>query len=198
MLSFGFLKANDDVPAGYVLQVMEPSGGKILRPKEWFYNEGHRESVWMWTISKEDTEKGTKSYDTGVRIQAILGLEEKTGKTPQKFIEEFVEQKKKSATEVHRTCEIVDQGLFSRICLETTEGGHRILYSMFWGNDLDIAVVSIAGAKKEEWDQYQKIFNRMSDFELIDMTRFTQKDGKDELEDVVPEKENEKVESGDK
>jgi hypothetical protein len=68
-----------------------------------------------------------------------------------------------------------NQGLFTRTCLETEEGPHHILYSLFWGsNGLDIAVISIAGTAKELWQTYSSTFDRMSSFELIDMKRFTQ------------------------
>jgi hypothetical protein len=55
--------------------------------------------------------------------------------------------------------------------IETEEGADRILYSLFWGNDIDIAVVTTAGTKKELWDIYASTFDRMSEFELIDMER---------------------------
>ena len=38
------------------------------------------------------------------------------------------------------------------MCIETEEGPHHILYSLFWSNDLDVVVVSIAGTTKELWD----------------------------------------------
>jgi hypothetical protein len=171
-LMIGSLHAADEVPEGFVVQVMEPTGGKILRPKGWFYNEGHREKSWMWTISKEDTHGGKDSYDTGVRIQAFAGVQEVTGKSPEVFVKEFVAQKKKAADKVHKECDAADQGLFTRTCIEVTEGDHRILYSVFWGNDIDIAVISIAGAKTTDWDANSKFFDAMSAFELIDMKRF--------------------------
>ena len=44
---------------------------------------------------------------------------------------------------------------------------------------MDMAVVSIAGTKKGEWDEYSDTFDRMSAFELIDMDRFTENKDKD-------------------
>ena len=29
-------------PTDFVTQILEPTGGKILRPRNWFYSEGHR------------------------------------------------------------------------------------------------------------------------------------------------------------
>lgn len=166
------LRSEEAVPDGFVMQVLEPTGGKIVRPEKWFYCEGHREHAFMWTISKEDTVEGKFPYDTGVRIQAFAGILEATGQSPEDFIRGFFAKTKGKADVVHKTCEATDQGLFTRICLEVTEGEYRILYSLFWGNGMDMAVISIAGAKREDWDLYSDTFNRMSSFELIDMERF--------------------------
>ena len=92
---------------------------------------------------------------------------------PSKFILDFIAAKKKEAAKIIKTCEPKEQYLFTRICVETEEGPHHILYSLFWGtNDLDIAVVVIAGTTKELWDTYAPVFDRMNGFELIDMKRF--------------------------
>lgn len=171
LLLAGPLHAEDAVPKGYELQVLEPAGGKILRPKGWFYSEGHRERTWMWTLSKEDTHGGKNNYDTGVRIQAFAGVREATGKSAEAFLKGFLAQKKRAASKVHKECGAVDQGLFTRTCLEVTEGDYRILYSVFWGNNIDMAVISIAGAKTADWQANAKFFDVMSAFELIDLER---------------------------
>ncbi len=182
-LMIGNIQAGDLVPEGFVLQVMEPTGGKILRPDGWFYQEGHRENSWMWTISKEDTHGGKDSYDTGVRIQAFAGVREGAGKSPEAFVKEFVAEKRKAADKIHKECDAIDQGLFTRTCIEVTEADYRILYSVFWGDDIDIAVISIAGAKSTEWGANSKFFDAMSAFELIDMKRFSGDSETDSEED---------------
>ena len=66
-----------------------------------------------------------------------------------------------------------NRNLFTRVCIETEEGPHRILYSLFWGNDdLDMVLVSIAGTTKELWDTYSPVFDKMAEFKLIDLKRF--------------------------
>lgn len=158
-------------PTEFVMQSLEPTGGKMLRPKSWFYSEGHRGSMYMWTLSREDI-TGNRPYTTGVRVQTFVGVKKGTGKTAKEFILDFVAAKKKSAQVIH-TCAEQDQGLFNRVCLETVEGPHHILYSLFWGSDgMDIAVVSIAGTTKELWETFAPTFQKMGDFELIDMERF--------------------------
>lgn len=155
----------------YVLQVLEPTGGKIQRPKDWFYTESHNGPSFNWILSREDASKA--AYTTGFRIQMIVGVKKGAGKTPQEFIAEFIEKKKKTADKVLRNCDATRQKLFTRTCLETEEGPHRILYSLFTGNgDLDIVVVTIAGTTKELWAEYGPVFDTMNDFELIDMKRF--------------------------
>ncbi len=153
-------------------QALEPTGGKIERPKDWFYSEGGSKNGYLWTISKEDLSK-EKRYLTGVRIQLIAGIKKETGKSPQEFIREFVESKKKEADKVIESCEPKEQHLFTRTCLQTEEGPFRILYPLFWGtDDLDMAVILIVGTPKELWDVYSPAFDKMSGFELIDMKRF--------------------------
>lgn len=162
-------------PPGFENQVLEPTGGRILRPKGWHYAEKHSGKHYMWTISKEDSAKG---YTTGVRIQAFTGVKEGAGKSAKEFIEDFIDQKKKSADRVIKSCEPKEMGLFVRVCLEVEEGKDHILYSLFWGaNDLDMAVVAISGTTKELWKEFSGTFDRMGAFELIDMKRFD-KDGK--------------------
>jgi hypothetical protein len=159
-------------PIEFVTQLLEPTGGKIVRPKSWFYSEGHSGSVYTWTISREDT-LGNRPYTTGVRIQTFVGIKQGAGKTAKQFILDFVASKKKEA-KVLKSCDEIDQGLFTRICLETEEGPYHILYSLFWGSSgMDMAVVSIAGTTKELWGTYSPTFDKMSAFELIDMKRFT-------------------------
>ena len=160
------------VPEGFVMQILEPTGGSIPRPKDWFYKESHSGASYVWTISREDISKGDP-YTTGVRIQTFIGVKENTGKTPKEFILEFIASKKKEAARVIETCEERDQGMFTRACLQTEEGPYRILYSLFWGNNnLDMAVVSISGTTKDLWETYSPTFDKMGPFELINMKRF--------------------------
>jgi len=158
-------------PTNFVLQVLEPTGGKIQRPKDWFYTESHRGPSYTWILSREDASKA--AYTTGVRIQTIVGVKRGTDKTPKEFIADFVGKKKQTADKVVKSCPESKQELFTRICIETEEGPHHILYSLFWGNDdMDVVVISIAGTTKDLWETYSPVFDKMSDFELIDMKRF--------------------------
>jgi hypothetical protein len=157
-------------PREFVTQVLEPTGGKAKRQKNWFYNESHGGPSYTWTLSREDASKGP--YTTGVRIQLIAGIKKGTGKSPKQFVLDYVASKKKEA-KVLKTCGEKNQGLFTRVCLETVEGPHHILYSLFWGNDVDWVVVTIAGTTRELWGTYANTFDKMMDgFVLIDMRRF--------------------------
>ena len=158
-------------PTKFVEQVLEPTGGKISRPKDWFYAEGHRGSTYDWTISRENA-AGGKRYTTGVRIQTFTGVKAGAGKSARQFILDFAAAKKKDAAKVIEECEPKDQEFFTRMCLETEEGPYHILYSLFWGkDDLDVAVVIMSGTAKELWEVYAPTFDKMSAFELIDMKR---------------------------
>lgn len=154
-----------------VMQTLEPTGGKIARPKEWYYSESHGTGHFRWILSREDTRSGG-AYTTGVTIQTYLGVQARTGRSAKQFVTDYFSTKAKQAN-VLNICKEQDQGLFVRVCLETEEGQYRVLYSGFWGsNGMDVAVVSTAGTKKSLWKKYGSTFNAMSSFELIDMNRF--------------------------
>lgn len=157
-------------PTDFVTQVMEPSGGKILRPREWFYEENHQGNVYVWTFAREDASKGP--YTTGFRIQAILHVKETTGKSAKDFVLDFVAAKKEQVEKVLRTCPEEDQGVFLRTCLEVEDGPDHVLYSFFYGpDDVDAVVVTIAGTTRELWETYAPTFDKMATFELLDVER---------------------------
>lgn len=159
-------------PTDFVTQILEPTGGKIQRPRNWFYSEGHRGPTLMWTLSCEDSRSGSP-YKTGVRIQVFQRVKTGTGKSAEQFIRDFAAAKATQARVIESFPQL-EQGLFRRIGMLTEEGPDRILYSLFWGkNDIDIAVVSIAGTSKDLWNVYAATFQKMSEFEIIDMTRFS-------------------------
>lgn len=164
--------AAQSAPTEFVTQILEPTGGKIQKPKDWFYAEQHQGPRYAWTLSKENTADNAP-YTTGVRIQMFLGVQKGTGKTPERFLRDFAERRA-AAGNVVKTCSASDQGLFTRLCLEVEEGDFHVLYSMFWLTDGgDLAVVSSAGTTKALWTTYAPTFEKMSDFEIIDMRRFT-------------------------
>lgn len=94
----------ESAPTEFVSQVLEPTGGKIQRPKNWFYVEEHHGPVFMWTISREEA-ADNKLYTTGVRIQTFTNVKDGTGKTAKQFILDFLEAKKKEAAKVIKICD---------------------------------------------------------------------------------------------
>jgi len=165
-----------DVPDGYVLQTLDPTGGEIARPKGWFYTEHHHGPVFEWTLSKEDAGKGP--YQIGFRIQTFVGIRQGTGKSAREFCLHFLETKQKLGKIVNTFPEM-DQGMFTRQGIEViepiTQGkkteDYHIIYSVFWGNDSDLGVITIEGAPEYLWSQYEKTFAVMSAFQLYDMKK---------------------------
>jgi hypothetical protein len=158
-------------PTEFVTQTLEPTGGKILRPKDWFYTERHSGRSYVWILSREDASKGP--WTTGVCIQALAFVQRFTGLTPRVFVLYAVAATRDKATKILSTCDEQDQGLFTRICLETEQGAYHNRYSMFWGDrQIDIVIISTSSTSKELWNTYAPIFDKMSAFEVIDMKRF--------------------------
>ena len=73
--------APDDIPAGYVLQHLDASDGKIAKPKDWFYHSSGTPSGLLYTFSAEDPSKNGGNYETGFRIQLFVGVAKGTKRT---------------------------------------------------------------------------------------------------------------------
>ena len=176
MALFGFgrkPKPPADAPAApteFVPQTLEPTGGTIPRPRDWFYQEKHQGQRMMWSISKEDP--GLGPYVTGMSVQLLRNRQAVAGTTAEDFVRGFAEHKKRTSGKVVRTFDEAAAGPFRRIGVETLEGDFRIRYSLFWLSDGgDLAAIVTAGARPDLWDVYEPTFDTMGDFQLIDMSR---------------------------
>jgi hypothetical protein len=160
------------IPEGFVLQRLESTDGRIAKPKDWFYVSSGTPSGWLWTLSAEDPSKG--GYETGLRIQLLAGVEKGTKRSTEEFAQNFLQQKRASTMLVSE-CPVVDQGQFKRQCIEVIENVQRpegvkiyhILYSVFWGNKLDMVVVNTFGAPEEKWSSVSPFSKVMANVELI-------------------------------
>jgi hypothetical protein len=163
----------------YITQILEPLGGKIEKPIDWFYKERHGGPSLIWILSEENPDLG--AYTTGVKIQAIMGFSEIAHKTPEIFINEFIQNKKENV-EILNECAPQEQDFFTRVCLGTLEEItfsktttiFHIQYSLFWNNEMDAIIIVTAGTSEELWEKYANVFDKMNQFELIDMDRFVQ------------------------
>jgi hypothetical protein len=154
-----------EVPPGYELQKLDTTEGRIAKPKGWHYVHRADKFSLHWVLSKEDTQLGS-GYRTGMRIQFTPAATQATKMRPGQFIERFIAQKQQ-AVEVKRACPAATVGQFQRRCLETVEGPYRILYSLFWSDELDAIVISTFGAPAGEWAEASRIADRMNEFELL-------------------------------
>ena len=162
--------AEEPVPEGFELQILEGTKGEIAKPKSWFYQSSANDECILWTLSKEDPSKG--SYRTGMHIQFCLLVSKMTKTSPEELIRRFVEEKRNSA-QIDRECEEVSAGRFKRICLETTEPSSgpverfKILYTYSWSNDMDAIAVTTFGAPEGDWPQLAETIAVMSQLVLI-------------------------------
>jgi hypothetical protein len=160
------------VPPGYVRQQLEPTGGEVARPIEWYFHATQTPSGWIWTMSKEDSRNG--SYLTGQRIQLMVGVEASSGLTRAGFVDAYLADRRRGGR-VLTECPATDQGAFHRRCLEVVQEGEvdgkprsfRIMHSLMWGKDLDMVVSSTFGAPSETWRQDALRSAPMADFSLL-------------------------------
>lgn len=159
------------VPDGYVLQELHPTGGQIARPANWQYRDFAGSNGWTWIIAASDP---TKWYDIGWRAQLLAGVEGNTKRPRAEFVSNFLNQKR-AVGQVVRDCPQVDQGDFYLVCLETTENvrtpsgdrKYRVLYSVFWGKQMDMVYVTTSGAPEEDWENARPTFEVMRNVVII-------------------------------
>jgi hypothetical protein len=160
------------VPAGYELQALDVTDGRIAMPKDWFYATRAVPGGFVWTFSAEDPAKG--EFKTGLTIQLFMGVEEKTKRSRETFARVFINEKHK-AVKVVRDCPVKDFGYFRRQCIEVVEdlqepSGLRrfhILYSVMWFKDMDLVALTTFGTPEGNWDAAAPIADVMSAFVLI-------------------------------
>jgi hypothetical protein len=162
------------VPDGYVLQRLEATDGQIAMPKDWHYKSSGTPSGWLYTFSKE---KPDPNYETGLRVQMLMGIEKGTKRTKEEFVNANIDTKKRSVTEVVKECkEPSDAGFFMRRCLEVIENirignnppkPFRILYTFSWAKTMDMVVVNTFGTPTEKWDEFKDVCNAMGSAILI-------------------------------
>jgi hypothetical protein len=163
------------VPSGYELQILEPLGGKVAKPKGWFYKGGMTPVGFDWVISKEKTSE----YETGLQIQGFVGVKKGTGKSPRDFGVDGLKEKETGGKVFARWPE-TQVGLFHRSGVELEEthlrDGHEVvyhvIYTALWNDAWGMTVFTIFGAPASEWESVKDISGVMSHIEMIDMSRF--------------------------
>jgi hypothetical protein len=164
------MSLREKTPTEFVTQSLEPLGGEILRPRYWHYSEYHQPSRCNWTISRE--RNANRTYTTGVKIQFFIGVKSNTQTSAEKAMRQQAEIRREQASKVYNDFGQINTGLFHRIGFEVMEGPFRVIYSYFWGHEMDVAAVTIAGTKASLWKTYCPVFEKMRDFTVIDPARF--------------------------
>jgi hypothetical protein len=159
-------------PDGFVLQPLVLTDGLIARPKAWFFGTASSSAGWTWIIAKEDPAKGP--YETGMRIQVIVGVKQRSGKTAEDLMRGFIAEKRNTA-KVVSDCQPTDQGQFIRECLSVIEDiplngpakPYHVAYTVFWGKTMDMAVLTTFGAPADQWGDVARTAEVMNAFRLI-------------------------------
>lgn len=160
------------VPPGYVRQQLEPTGGEIAKPIDWYFHTQETPSGWIWTVSKEDPREG--AYLTGQRIQLMVGVEATSGLTRAGFVDQYLADRRRD-NQVLSQCPATDLGEFHGRCVEVVQKGEvdgetrsfRIMYSVMWGKELDMVVTSIFGAPVDTWRADARRSEPMTGFQLL-------------------------------
>lgn len=172
ILPLGAYGKTFEVPEGFEIQVLDPTDGRIAKPQGWFFTSKGTKDGWLWTLSKEEQVNGY--YETGMRIQMVVGVSGNSISKKEQLVSRFV-QDKLDSVKILKNCEKENLGQFFRKCLETKEKiktpngfkDYRILYSIFWAKEMDMIVISTFGTLPEKWKKLSYTIDTMSAFRII-------------------------------
>lgn len=151
-------------------QVLEPVGGRILRPRNWVLQPAHRPEAYVWLVAPPT---GAQAAVPRVRVETVLGARREGGADAFERAQAVLKAKSGEGSRVLRRCEPKDLGLFTRACLEVDEGAERVLYTVYWETTgRNIFSVVEARALQAQWPTYAALFARMANFQVLDMKQF--------------------------
>jgi len=157
-------------------QKLDPTGGQILKPRDWFYKSRSNATGLDWSLSSEDPSKGP--YSTGFSIQLVIKARETVKQDLEPYCKSFLEWKQKSTklvTLFPLTKGISNQGGFTRQGIEVVEQGtgnrsgklYHCTYSMMWSTSFDMIVITVFETPEEQWSSLKQVQQAMSQFELF-------------------------------
>lgn len=163
-------------PLGFKFQCLDPLGGNLTMPCNWYYEGGMTPTGFLFRASKENLEGGR--YLTGMRIQGIVDVYKNNRVSPFDVVMMNKNNFKKSAKIIIKDCSEENSPPFRKTCLETIQENpynsnddFHIIYSFFWDEKLDWVVTSIFGAPESEWKEAKEIYGVMGRFTIIDLSK---------------------------
>ena len=180
-LAFPAFAKDITVPDGFVRQSLEASGGVIAKPEGWSCVQTPVATGYTWTVSKEDSAKGP--YETGYRIQVLSDFKPDDGKTLEELGTDFL--KSKASNTVLAEFPFATERPFLKKGVEVeepiTENGktttYHVIYTFAWSDRMNAAVITSAGTTSDLWTQYQKTFQVMDGFRLLDSKKLSTQPG---------------------
>lgn len=167
-----------NVAKGGSIQVLEPIGARVVKPKDWFFARTYDRHGYTWVISRENPREAG-GYKTGLRLQLLQGIRHGTQKSPQRFIEDFFTKKKGEGKPDSEVCSAKTFASFQRRCLATEEEiegqgktKFHVVYSGLWNNETDTVLLMTFSAPAAEWQQAAPIANDMMEgIDLPDLSK---------------------------
>ena len=156
---------------GFVAQKLTPFATEVSRPKEWFFWQDNTGGNFTWIISKNELGKENRQFDTGVEIKAFYDVSKKTKTSPEDFAAEYLKTSTKSLkSEEMKIIHQAKQKAGPLTALtQTVELANGLLATdLYWGDgkQLDVMVVVKRRAPKDQWNANQRLFNKLTRFNL--------------------------------
>ncbi len=159
-------------PNGFFVQKLDLTNGRALKPDGWFYSQQHRSKNYLrWVISKEDAGKANGAYETGISINLMLSFTEKTGMNSEQLANKLISQITSYGTIIEQSEPQNIEGMI-RLCVEKIEknqtgNAYHVIYTFMWWPSTEMVAYTSVGTKPEMWTTYSKIFDAMTEIEIV-------------------------------
>jgi len=88
-------KVQKKVPEGFSFQILKDIGGKVLKPKGWFFERIPMGKTMAYRITQDEPNKDGE-FLTGLTINVILQVPESSGISPSAYAQRFISEKSES------------------------------------------------------------------------------------------------------
>jgi hypothetical protein len=165
-------KTEDSAPKGYSWCEAPHVGVSILKPDGWYVCEPElHDTTYVFKISRETPEEG---FHTGLTLNIVRNVKEKTKVQPTLYAAHFIGQKQKSAKQIE-LFDFVELAKGIKRCGITVEQEqtvrditqkYTVHHTIFANDNTDTLYIFTFGTPSSKWEEDQDIWNTMNQLKL--------------------------------
>ena len=157
-----------DPPEGFQWQELEEIDGAVLLPDGWHFGKSSSKDGLVYRVTKEKLDEDNKVFLTGLTINVLKDVKEKTNVPPSIYVVKYLKDyKEKSETsgrlKVSKNGNLLRiTGYFDRKIPDVDDKTlFRVRVTTIANDDTGTMYVAIFGTPKDEWEQNYELGKQM-------------------------------------